>query len=217
MRTVASEHDEARAETRSAFPGHKRRSDLSTARLLQAAARLIAEKGYGRTSLIEIAAEAGYSHGLVTLRFGSKEGLLRALFDRMTADWTEREIRPAIIGLVGLDAIRALLDVTRAAVRRNPTNVKALYALFFEAVLGVNILEERVRAFHESQRVMYRGILARGIEAGMVRADTNVDEAASLIISLIRGAGYQWLLEPDYDLDHGLAVVADTLDRLFRV
>jgi AcrR family transcriptional regulator len=216
MSTIASEDRDVESAPRPALNGHKRRSDLSTARLLQAAAQLIAEKGYERTSLIEIAAQSGYSHGLVTLRFGSKEGLLRALFDRMTADWTVREVRPAIVGRVGLDAIRSLLDVTRAAVRRNPTNVKALYALMFEAVLGVDVLEERVRAFHESQRIMYRDILTKGIEAGEVRADTDVDEAASLIISLIRGAGYQWLLEPDYDLDHGLAVVATTLDRLLR-
>ena len=216
MTTVASEDDEVHLETRPPVSGHKRRSDLSTARLLQAAAHLIAEKGYGRTSLIEIANASGYSHGLVTLRFGSKEGLLRALFDRMTADWTIREIHPAIVGRVGMEAIRALLDVTRQAIRRNPTNVRALYALMFEAVLGVEVLEERVRAFHESQRVMYHSILAEGIEAGVVRADTNIDEAASLIISLIRGAGYQWLLEPDYDLDHALAVIENTLDRLFR-
>lgn len=216
MTTLASEDDDVQLDTRPAPSGHKRRSDLSTARLLQAAAHLIAEKGYGRTSLIEIATASGYSHGLVTLRFGSKEGLLRALFDRMTADWTVREIRPAIVGRIGVDAIRALLEVTREAIRRNPTNVRALYALMFEAVLGVQILEERVRAFHESQRVMYHDILARGMEAGVVRADTNVDEAASLIISLIRGAGYQWLLEPDYDLDHGLSVIEDTLDRLLR-
>jgi AcrR family transcriptional regulator len=215
MSTIASDDLDVQIAPKPALNGHKRRSDLSTARLLQAAAQLIAEKGYERTSLIEIAAKSGYSHGLVTLRFGSKEGLLRALFDRMTADWTVREIRPAIVGRVGLDAIHSLLDVTRAAVRRNPTNVKALYALMFEAVLGVSVLEERVRAFHESQRLMYCDLLTKGIEAGVVRADTNVEEAASLIISLIRGAGYQWLLEPDYDLDHGLAVVATTLDRLF--
>jgi AcrR family transcriptional regulator len=214
MSTVATEDDEVLLQPRAPASGHKRRSDLSTARLLQAAARLIAEKGYGRTSLIEIAAESGFSHGLVTLRFGSKEGLLRALFDRMTADWTVREIHPAIAGRVGLDGIRALLDVTRIAVRRNPTNVRALYALMFEAVLGVDVLEERVRAFHESQRVMYHELLVKGIEAGTVRADTNLEETASLIISLLRGAGYQWLLESDYDLDHGLGVIADTLDRL---
>ena len=115
-----------------------------------------------------------------------------------------------------MDAIRALLDVTRDAIRRNPTNVRALYVLMFEAVLGVDVLVERVRAFHESQRAMYHTILAEGIEAGVVRAETDIDEAASMIISLIRGASYQWLLESNYDLDHGLTVVEDTLDRLLR-
>lgn len=196
--------------------GQRRDSDLSTTRLLQAAARLIAAKGYGRASLVEIASGAGYSHGLVTLRFGSKDGLLLALFDRMTMDWTIRELQPALADRIGLDGIRALIDVTRAAIRRNPTNVRALYTLMFEAVLGIPVLEQRVRSFHMSQRQMYRDILRHGIEAGQVRREIDVDGTASLIISLIRGASYQWLLEPDFDIDAAMASITDVLDRLLR-
>lgn len=192
----------------------KRRSDLSSSRLLRAAARLIADKGYARTSLVQIAAEAGYSHGLVTVRFGSKDGLLRALFDRMTRDWTERELKPAIQGRLGLEAFEAILDVTRAAIRRNPTNVRALYALMFEAVLGVSVLEDRVRGFHLSQRRMYRAILLEGVRAGRIRGDINADQYTSLVVSLIRGASYQWLLEPTYDIDEALASILDVLKRL---
>lgn len=199
---------------RPAMSAQRRRSNLSTTRLLQAAARLIAEKGYGRTSLVEIAAEAGYSHGLVTVRFGSKEGLLRALFERMTVTWTEREVQPAITGRVGTDAIRAILETTRLAVRRNPTNVRALYALMFEAVLGVSVLQDQVRAFHDDQRRMYRLVLTQGIEAGTVRPDIELDVVASLIISLIRGASYQWLLEPSFDLDAALGNIEDVIERL---
>ena len=205
--------DVGRVAARTDPGAQQRRSDLSTTRLLQAAARLIAEKGYRRTSLVEIAAEAGYSHGLVTVRFGSKDGLLQALFERMTVGWTQREVLPVIAGQVGIDAIRAIIDTTRMAVRRNPTNVRALYALMFEAVLGVSVLQEHVRAFHADQRQRYRDVLTQGVEAGTVRADIDVDEVASLIISLIRGASYQWLLEPGFDLDAALVLLVDVIEE----
>ena len=59
------------------------RSEVSTGKLLDAAAELISEGGYERMTLAAIGKRAGYSHGLVTARFGSKEGLLWALVDRM--------------------------------------------------------------------------------------------------------------------------------------
>src|ERR1700748_893308 len=55
------------------------RAAESDRRLLRAALKLIAERGYRNTSLAAIGEEAGYSRGLVNDRFGSKAGLLWAL------------------------------------------------------------------------------------------------------------------------------------------
>jgi AcrR family transcriptional regulator len=43
---------------------------VSTRRLIQAAAELLTERGYERTTLAAIGERAGYSAGLVTGRFG---------------------------------------------------------------------------------------------------------------------------------------------------
>jgi AcrR family transcriptional regulator len=48
--------------------------------LLDAAARVFPRNGYHRTSVDEVAAEAGYSKGAVYSNFGSKEDLFLALF-----------------------------------------------------------------------------------------------------------------------------------------
>jgi len=81
------------------------RAEVSTRRLLDAARDLIAEVGYHRATLALIAQRAGYSHGLVTRRFGSKENLLYVLVERMTVTWAQREGRVRPGQGVGREAI----------------------------------------------------------------------------------------------------------------
>lgn len=53
--------------------------------LLDAATRLLARRGPASVSVREIATEAGVNHGLVHRHFGSKEGLLSAVLERLSA------------------------------------------------------------------------------------------------------------------------------------
>lgn len=58
------------------------RSDVSTAKSLDAALKLFSHQGYGATSMREIAAEAGLSVGNLYHHFGSKEAIFQRLIDR---------------------------------------------------------------------------------------------------------------------------------------
>lgn len=58
--------------------------------LIEAAARLFAERGPSQVSVREVAAEARVNHGLVHRHFGSKEGLLRAVLNDMAARVADR-------------------------------------------------------------------------------------------------------------------------------
>ena len=86
------------------------RSEVSTGKLLDAAAELISEGGYERMTMAAIGQRAGYSHGLVTARFGSKEGLLWALVDRMVNEWRAELLAPAIVDQSGPAALHTMLD-----------------------------------------------------------------------------------------------------------
>ena len=55
------------------------------ARLLEAAARVYARRGFSGATLDEVAAEAGFTKGAVYGHFGSKENLLLALMDEHLA------------------------------------------------------------------------------------------------------------------------------------
>lgn len=194
------------------------RSQLSTRKLLEAAAELIVERGYERTSLAAIGDRAGYSHGLVTSRFGSKEGLLTVLMERMVLDWKEHELRDAIGDEVGAAGIAIVLEAVRDSVRRSPAQMRALYALMFEALLPVPVLRERMTELHRALRRQMSSMISAGIAQGTVRPDVDPDRTAGVVVSALRGASYQWLLDPDdFDLDDSLSALADSVTTLLAV
>ena len=64
----------------------ERAAQRSRKAILDAAEKLFAEKGYESTSLKEVGEAAGLSRGTPAYFFGSKEGLYRAVLDRVLAD-----------------------------------------------------------------------------------------------------------------------------------
>jgi AcrR family transcriptional regulator len=184
------------------------RAELSTTRLLEAAAELIRDRGYEGTTLAAIGERAGYSHGLATRRFGNKEGLLGVLLDRMVMDWREHELRDAIGDLVGADAIEAMVDAVRTSIRRSPSRMQALYALTFQSLLPTPILRERMIDIHRAWRQHIRSMVVAGIEAGTVRPDADPEEVAGYVVAGLRGAPFQWLLDPEeFDIDAALGAL----------
>jgi AcrR family transcriptional regulator len=91
------------------------RRALSERRLLQAAERLISEQGCSRTTLAQIGEEAGYSRGLVTERFGSKQRLVEVLARQIQERFAVEALGPALEGRTGLRAI--LIAAARARAR----------------------------------------------------------------------------------------------------
>jgi DNA-binding transcriptional regulator YbjK len=62
------------------MPGYRRDPEAHRAAILQAARETLAENGYARTTIREVARRAGVTHGLVMRHFGSKEQLMLAAF-----------------------------------------------------------------------------------------------------------------------------------------
>lgn len=68
--------------------------DAARQAILEAARELFAEKGFAATSVVAIAARAGFAKGLVHHYFGSKRELWREVIDRYGRDGTQREVSP---------------------------------------------------------------------------------------------------------------------------
>lgn len=190
------------------------RTALSEDRLLEAAAKLIATRGYDRTSLQAIGDEAGYSRGLVSHRFGSKEGLLWAIFERTFGEWKAESLTPRIGGRVGVEALRATIDASRSALARAPERMQAFYALLFQALGPLRVLRPKVAEFHRRQRRAVAAWITAGIENGSVRPDVDAAREAALFMSMLRGAAYQWMIDPrGVDIDALHDAIDETVTR----
>lgn len=165
-------------------------------RLLDAAAELVAERGYAGATLAAIGERAGYSRGLVSARFGSKENLMWALVQRSTDAWFPRLLNPPQEG-TGLEQLLALVTLIGEHSVADPQSLRLLERLIFEASGANHELEAR---FLASQRTMERQVarlVRRGIEDGSIRPDVGPAVEAALLLATLRGIVYEWFLYPD--------------------
>ena len=190
------------------------RSAASDRALIDAAIQLIAERGYERATLAAIGDAAGYSRGLVTQRFGSKEGLLRVVVEQMLESWGEHTLKPRLGDRTGIDALRATLDVYLDTVERSPNSIRALYALLREADGPVPALRERVAQLQRDERANIARWVRAGQRNGSIRRDVDPIAEATLFLGVLRGVTMQWLLDPDHvDIVAALTQHGATLDR----
>ena len=113
---------------------------ITRRRLLLAASRLVADRGYKGASLTEIAEDCGLSKGAVYFHFASKRALAEALVAEVFASWDDIMAR---IERRGLDPLRTLLVLYDAYGARLMHDISARAAL--------RIVREDV-ARHHAQR-----------------------------------------------------------------
>ncbi len=167
------------------------RTALSNQRLVSAAVRVIAEKGYRAASLQAIGEVAGYSRGLVSHRFGSKEGMLETLLDGIPDPWLS-----TVGELTGLDALRAAIKAHHAWLTLHPRSLRALFMVMHEAQGEL----EKLRGIFAEKDRLYRARFVEALKAGQrdksIRKDLDVEASATLCLALLRGICNQWLTDP---------------------
>jgi AcrR family transcriptional regulator len=198
------DHDGGMSDTRKG----QSRTELSTRLLLEATADLVVENGWERTTLGAIGRRAGYSHGLVTQRFGSKDGLLHALLDRMTTQWATTELAPRMPAERGVESVCLFLSEVRASAVRDPRSLRALYALMFEG-LRIDAIRDDLHKTH----VQLRSALAEAFAAqeGRGAGSTDPQIAAARVVAVLRGAAYQWMLDETFPFVDVLSATIDDL------
>lgn len=178
------------------------RSATANRRLIRAAMRLIAHQGYTRTTLAQVGKEAGYTGGLVSHHFGSKEGLLRQLVEQAAGRFYQDQVWPVVEGKSGLDALCVAVDTYLGELVAREERMRALYVLMGEAlgpVAEINaVFAELNRKFRDSAR----GWIQSGVAAGEIRADVNPEAEAAVFVGMLRGVAMQWMAERGcFDID----------------
>lgn len=176
------------------------RVELSTRRLVSAAAELIVEKGWEATTAAEIGRRAGYSRAMVHARFGTKDAILHALLDeyvkRLNPDPDPKKD--------GLAQVLAHFDRIEDLHTQDPDLLRAMFVATFEAAKTTSPLRDNVRSQLEGGAVKVEIGLRNGLDDGSIHTDIDIDSAVNDITAAVFGMAFQWVVVPGHDLDREL-------------
>lgn len=177
------------------------RRDASERQLLQAAAAVIGERGVSAATFENIGHRAGYSRGLVTQRFGSKQGLIDALIAHLEArqdggapgagDGDERPAVELLLGYVDHFLRNIALD----------GEAKAYFMLMAGAVAELSPQRSAFADVHEGVERRLEALIRRGQAEGSIRPQLDPKAAALTVGSLLLGLSLQLIIDPHMNLE----------------
>lgn len=185
-----------RAGLRSRRRTQAERTALSDARMFDAAMQLIIEQGTHATTLKAVGERAGYSRGLASSRFGSKDALFGQLVLHFNTSWTQ-ELANKVGTSTGAQACLAALRAVEGFLSSHSEYMQAMYILWFESISSHNDVRNHLAAYHEIYRRDVAHWVNDGIAAGEIDASVDAECYAFSFCSFIFGTIYQWLVAPE--------------------
>ena len=179
----------------------------SREKILDAAVELISERGYSATSVDALCRRAGIVKTALYWHFGSKEGLLAAVIDRVATAWIE-EIQKSVyqVGEPTERFARALRGM-RVIVEERPQLLRLLLAVLLERAEG----DDETRAALQRAFVRARKAIVEAIES-TTPGVRDPELIAHTIVSLMQGALLLRLADPEgTDLDRVFAELERTV------
>lgn len=190
------------------------RVELSTRRLLQAAAQLIVEKGWEATTAAEIGRRAGYSRAMVHARYGSKD----AIVDELLHEYVRRLNPDPDPDASGIQQVLAHFDRIQQIYTEDPDLLRAMFVATFEAAKTSSPLRHRVQAQLQGGAVKVEAGLRNGIADGSIRRDVDIEPAVRDITAAVFGIAFQWAVLPEaHELDEELRCVRARITQDYGV
>lgn len=190
----------ARDETLEAPESHRQtqaeRRETAERAILEAAKRIVAERGLEDLSMSDIGEAAGYSRALPAHYFGSKSALIHALADHILAGYAER-MRSGSTPSQGLEMLLDVISFCIDDAIENPESLRAYQIILINGITRPELKPLVDRMIQQSINDI-AGLILLAQQTGEVRADVDPYAEASIIIASMRGVMFQWLINPDH-------------------
>ena len=181
-------------------------SEDTKEKIVEGAYRTLIRDGYNRTTVKDIASEAGVAAGLVHYYFSTKEELLVAAIDHGCA--TNLLAARALQILDPLEAARFGFEAEKEQLRSS----RELYLLIFD-MFGVGlhnpVIAAAVRRYIKERRDEITSIGTALLADLPGRPSQPVDAISAAIWGSFVGISLQKLIDPDFDSDAALDALAD--------
>ncbi len=192
-------------------PGRRRIDEIgdeSRRRILDAAEELFAERGFDRTSFVDIAERSGISRGSIPWHFKNKDGLLMAVFDRAMDRFMSAE---------RYESMPTMADILRDyATWVRSTNPALMFMILTEALSSTGAVHTQYQELVDQRRKGLEAWLRAQRPDGVDPAAAAAQERAAAITinGSVIGIHLQSLIDPEgIDLDSALRSLAATIDR----
>jgi AcrR family transcriptional regulator len=171
-------------------------SSATAMRILDAARRILSEKGYAKLTLQAVEEESGEYRALVAYYFGSKQGLVEALIDSLMDD-EDLALRERVDAVHEPDErVRTLVDEQRA-ISADWRGFRAFYELL-PHIMRDDRLRAGLATSYAQSRDLDRQTLAFG-RGALAAAD--LDKLAALSVAIVDGLAVQYAADPEH-FDH---------------
>jgi len=177
------------------------RRDESGRSLVQAAVAVVAEEGVSAATFEAIGGKAGYSRGLATQRFGSKQGLIEAVIQHLHELQEAALAEHGIDDLPGFEAVLAYVDLYLRGLSSEAGGGRAYFMLLSSAVADATAMRAAFAAEHGRVERRLEALVLKGQAEGDIRRDLDADAAALMIGSLLLGLSMQVLVDPETNLE----------------
>jgi AcrR family transcriptional regulator len=185
------------------------RTKRSDRRMIESAIQLIVENGISAMKLTDVGRKAGYSRGLATMRFGTKAGLLSRVARHVTVNWVAR-VTASVAGKRGIPAVLAAIDAQERAMIETPSEVRAVYVIFFQSSDPNAEYRADVARMLTAQRRDLANWFRQARNIGEISPRAHAPRIAAQVLSSMLGIVYQWIMDPDvsaHELHRGLKEV----------
>jgi AcrR family transcriptional regulator len=183
------------------------RGDRTRDAILRAAQRQFADRGYRGASLASIAEEAGISEPGLVHHFSSKPDLLGAVLARR--DDEDGKLFLESLSQKRLDTVEAFETIV-AHNQSAPEGVR-----LYSVLLGESLEDDHPAHDHFVTRYEFaRHYVSQGLRdrvAGRLPEDVPVETLASILIAVMDGLQYQWLLDDSIDMVESYRALARLL------
>lgn len=187
----------------------KEREEDKRKRIMQAAAKVLAEQGFHHTKIRDIAQEAGVADGTIYLYFNNKEDLLIQLFEQVM----ERVLsmfRSSISSESDAEGKLQQFIVRHLSLIQEDTNVARIITVVLRQ--SSSFLQEYKNDLFAAYLGLLYSILKEGKETGVFRADLDVQVMTRAIFGALDELALAWLLSSRKETS--LEVSAQTLSAV---
>jgi AcrR family transcriptional regulator len=195
-----------------------KKSETSRTQVVDAAIRTLAKRGFGHTSVSDIADAAGMSKGVVHYHFKSKDDLIGRVLAECNARMSARVRAAWDEPGSATDRIRRVLRVMWTSRTDGSPEMRALSDLMAAGVHDPNLRKALAAMFHASRQELVDELVASFTSIGL-RPKVPAHVIPRLLIATLDGLGLHHMFDPPDEADEreifrALEVIAFSLFEL---